>query len=95
MIIALPILVVVASLAGDNFTTGRVAAQLGDPDHGSWVVFIWGLNLTIPLWPAFGSDGLTEERDGPDPQPLMLGFGVCVHLQNLLPMPSSAPSSAP
>jgi hypothetical protein len=19
----------------------------------SWVIFIWGLNLTIPLWPTF------------------------------------------
>ena len=56
MIIALPILVVVASLAGDEHHWGESLLNAAILTAGSWVVFIWGLNLTIPLWPAFGSD---------------------------------------
>ena len=55
MIIALPILVVVASLAGDEHHWGESLLNAAILTAGSWVIFIWGLNLTIPLWPAFGS----------------------------------------
>jgi len=54
MVISLPLLVLIASQAGDEFHWGEVAANSVILTVGSWVIFIWGLNLTIPLWPAFG-----------------------------------------
>ena len=59
MVIALPLLVVLSALAGDEFHWGEVIALAAALTFGSWAVFIWGLNLTIPLWPtfAFGSAG--------------------------------------
>ena len=53
MFIALPILVVVAALAGDEFHWGEALANAALLTVGSWVIFIWGLNLTIPLRPSF------------------------------------------
>ena len=53
MFIALPILVVVAARAGDEFHWGEALVNALILLAGSWVIFIWGLNLTIPLWPSF------------------------------------------
>ena len=53
MFIALPILVVVAALAGDEFHWGEALVNAAILTAGSWVIFIWGLNLTIPLKPWF------------------------------------------
>lgn len=53
MFIALPILVVVAAMAGDEFHWKDVIINSIVLTVGSWVIFIYGLNLTIPLWPAF------------------------------------------
>jgi hypothetical protein len=53
MFVALPILVVVAALAGDEFHWGEVLANAVILTAGSWVIFIYGLNLTIPLKPWF------------------------------------------
>jgi Tripartite tricarboxylate transporter TctB family len=53
MWIALPILVVVAALAGDEFHWGEALANAAILTAFSWVIFIWGLKLTIPLLPAF------------------------------------------
>jgi hypothetical protein len=53
MFIALPILVIVAARAGDEFHWGEVLAIAAILTAGSWVIFIWGLNLTIPLKPSF------------------------------------------
>ncbi len=53
MFIALPILVVVAALAGDEFHWGEALFNAAILTAGSWVIFIWGLNLTIPLKPSF------------------------------------------
>lgn len=53
MFIALPILVIIAALAGDEFHWGEAIVNAAILTAGSWVVFIWGLNLTIPLWPSF------------------------------------------
>jgi len=53
MWIALPILVVVAALAGDEFHWGEALANAAILTAFSWVIFIWGLKLTIPLMPAF------------------------------------------
>jgi hypothetical protein len=53
MYIALPVLVVVAALAGDEFHWGEALLNAAILTAGSWVIFIWGLKLTIPLWPWF------------------------------------------
>lgn len=53
MVIALPILVVVAARAGDEFHWGEALGNAALLTAGSWVIFIYGLKLTIPLWPAF------------------------------------------
>lgn len=53
MFIALPILVVVAAFAGDEFHWGEVLLNAVILTIGSWVIFIWGLKLTIPLYPSF------------------------------------------
>jgi hypothetical protein len=53
MVIALPILVIVAALAGDEFHWGEALANAAILTAGSWLIFIQGLKLTIPLWPSF------------------------------------------
>lgn len=54
MFITIPILILITSLAGDEFRIKGVIANAIVLTAGSWVIFIWGLNLTIPLWPTFG-----------------------------------------
>ncbi len=53
MVVALPILVVVAALAGDEFHWKDALINSIILTIGSWFIFIWGLNLTLPLWPSF------------------------------------------
>lgn len=53
MFIALPVLVITAAMAGDEFHWGEAIANAVVLTVGSWAVFIYGLNLTIPLWPSF------------------------------------------
>lgn len=53
MVVSLPILVVVAALAGDEFHWKDALINAVVLTVGSWVIFIYGLKLTIPLWPAF------------------------------------------
>ncbi len=53
MAISLPLLIVVASLAGDEFKWKEVIINCAVLTVGSWLIFIKGLNLIIPLWPTF------------------------------------------
>ena len=53
MVVSLPILVVIAARAGDEFHWGEALANAALLTVGSWVIFIYGLKLTIPLWPSF------------------------------------------
>jgi hypothetical protein len=53
MVIALPILVVTSAMAGDEFHWGEALANAVVLTIGSWLIFIKGLGLTIPVWPAF------------------------------------------
>jgi drug/metabolite transporter (DMT)-like permease len=53
MVIALPILVVIAARAGDEFHWGEVLFNAVFLTVFSWLIFIVGLKLTIPLWPSF------------------------------------------
>jgi Tripartite tricarboxylate transporter TctB family len=53
MILSLPILIMISSLAGDEFKLKEVIINIIVLTIGSWAIFIKGLNLVIPLWPAF------------------------------------------
>ena len=53
MFVALPILVIVAAMAGDQFHWKDALVISVVLTAGCWFIFIWGLKLTIPLWPAF------------------------------------------
>jgi Tripartite tricarboxylate transporter TctB family len=53
MIATIPILIGITSLAGDEFHWPGVLANAVVLTVGSWAIFIWGLKLTIPLWPWF------------------------------------------
>jgi hypothetical protein len=53
MVVALPILVVIAARAGDEFHWGEALANAVLLTAFSWFIFVYGLNLTIPLWPSF------------------------------------------
>lgn len=55
MFATIPLLIVMVSFAGDEFNWKGVIASSIVLTAGSWVIFIWGLNLTIPLFPAFMS----------------------------------------
>ena len=53
MFISLPLLIIIASYAGDEFSWKGVIVSCVVLTVGSWLIFIKGLNLIIPLWPAF------------------------------------------
>ena len=53
MVIALPLLVIGSGLAGSEFNWRDAIINAVVLTVGSWAVFIWGLGLTIPLWPSF------------------------------------------
>jgi hypothetical protein len=53
MFIALPVLVFVAAMAGDEFRWKEALVNAAVLVVGCWVIFIWGLSLTIPLLPKF------------------------------------------
>ncbi len=53
MALALPLLVVVGSLASGEFRLREALLNALALTVGSWIVFIKGLGLTVPLWPSF------------------------------------------
>jgi hypothetical protein len=53
MAVALPILIVMCSLAGDEFHWKDAIVSIVVLTLGSWLIFIKGLSLVIPLWPKF------------------------------------------
>jgi hypothetical protein len=56
LLLALPLLVIVSALAGDEFRWREVLVNAGVLTVLSWAIFIWGLNLTIPLLPALAGN---------------------------------------
>lgn len=52
MALTIPILVFVSSLAGDEFHWRDALINSVVLTVGSWVIFILGLKLVIPLWPT-------------------------------------------
>jgi len=53
MILSLPLLILVSALAGDEFHWKDALLNIAVLTLGSWLVFIKGLSLVIPLWPSF------------------------------------------
>ena len=53
MFIALPLLVLISATASDEFKLKEALVNAVLLTAGSWFIFIWGLKLTIPLWPSF------------------------------------------
>lgn len=53
LFIALPLLAIVAAMAGDEFRWKEAILNAVILTAGSWAIFSWGLKLTIPLWPKF------------------------------------------
>lgn len=53
MIISLPLLIIVSALAGDEWHWKDSIISVVVLTLGSWLIFIKGLNLVIPLWPTF------------------------------------------
>ena len=53
MVVSLPLLIVMSALAGDEFHWKDALINSIVLTIGSWFIFIWGLKLTIPMWPAF------------------------------------------
>jgi drug/metabolite transporter (DMT)-like permease len=53
MVVTIPILIFMVSFAGDEFHWKGVLAAAIVLTFMSWVIFVWGLKLTIPMWPWF------------------------------------------
>lgn len=53
LFITLPLLVIMAAMAGDEFRWKEAVINAVVLTVFSWAVFIWGLALIIPLWPSF------------------------------------------
>lgn len=53
MVATLPLVIAVASFAGDEFHWRDVLLLSAVLTVGCWLVFVKGLSLTIPLWPSF------------------------------------------
>ena len=53
MLVTIPILILITSLAGDEFRWKGVLAAAVVLTAASYLIFIVGLKLTIPVWPSF------------------------------------------
>lgn len=50
--LTLPMVVVLAAAAGDEFRWRDALLNCGLLTVGSWCIFVWGLKLVIPVWPV-------------------------------------------
>ena len=57
LVLALPLLVAVSSLAGDDFGWKGVLANSLGLSLGAWALFVFGLKLALPLWPLVLTGG--------------------------------------
>ena len=53
LIIAIYALVFIASMAGDKFNFKETAILSTILAVGSYIAFVWALNLQFPVWPSF------------------------------------------
>jgi hypothetical protein len=51
LVLAVPLLIIITSFAGDEFHWRSVLISAVILTFASWAIFIWGLGLTIPVWP--------------------------------------------
>lgn len=54
LVLTVPLLIVMVSFAGNEFKLKGVIANSVILTAFAWFVFVWGLKLTIPMWPALG-----------------------------------------
>ena len=52
LVVSIPLLVTIASLAGEDFGWKGVLASCVVLTAGAWAIFILGLKLALPMWPA-------------------------------------------
>lgn len=52
LIVTLPLVITLASLASSEMRWRDVLVSCVVLTTGSWALFIWGLKLTMPLWPV-------------------------------------------
>jgi drug/metabolite transporter (DMT)-like permease len=57
LLISLPVLVLISSWASDEFSWKAAVINAVVLTAMSWVIFVKGLSLTIPVLPAFGAAG--------------------------------------
>jgi drug/metabolite transporter (DMT)-like permease len=53
LVVSVPILIFITSLAGDEFKWVGVVLNAILLTVFSWLIFVYGLKLTIPMWPTF------------------------------------------
>lgn len=51
--VTLPLLVTMSAVAGDEFHWKDALLNSIVLTVGSWVIFVWGLKLSIPVWPIY------------------------------------------
>lgn len=56
LVITLPVLITLSAMASDEFHWKDALLNSVILTAGSWVIFVWGLKLVIPVWPTiFGA----------------------------------------
>ena len=55
LVVAIPILVIITSFAGQEFHWRDALIAAVVLTFAAWAIFIYGLGLTIPVWPSFTS----------------------------------------
>lgn len=53
LVLTIPLLILISTLAGDEFKWRDVIVLAIVLTVLSYVVFVWGLSLVIPMWPSF------------------------------------------
>ncbi|MBB4845511.1 drug/metabolite transporter (DMT)-like permease [Paucibacter oligotrophus] len=52
LLLTLPVLVTLSALAGQEFRWKDALLNSVVLTAGSWLIFVWGLKLVIPVWPV-------------------------------------------
>jgi hypothetical protein len=52
LVLTLPVLITISALAGNEFRWRDALLNSVVLTLGSWVIFVWGLKLVIPVWPT-------------------------------------------
>ncbi|UZD54211.1 tripartite tricarboxylate transporter TctB family protein [Caldimonas aquatica] len=55
LVLTIPLLILISTLAGDEFKWRDVILLTIVLTVLSYVVFVWGLSLVIPMWPSFAA----------------------------------------